>query len=231
MIWGKGSSWFMLGCIRAIPPPSLQVSHLPSCCSLPLHLWYCNLLLLCFLSGNRRHCLPAVRATRVSIFLQWCFHACTCCLLSWQRDLPSDCSLLITTACLCLRVCQLGCCPLLLSLCIHPLLALCLSYCVCVNVCDTLLMLMASTGILLPSCVHLALMRLLMPMPYKTCLVKRCTDAVADVASGKSFMELKTEPAVVDTDGLTKQASSKGGQGGLREAVSPTRDCMAQALR
>ncbi len=70
-----------------------------------------------------------------------------------------------------------------------------------------------------------------MPMPYKTCLVKRCTDAVADVASGKSFMELKTEPAVVDTDGLTKQASSKGGQGGLREAVSPTRDCMAQALR
>ncbi|KAL0046062.1 hypothetical protein WJX82_001340 [Trebouxia sp. C0006] len=38
-----------------------------------------------------------------------------------------------------------------------------------------------------------------------------------------------------DTDGFTKQAaagtpSSKGGQGGLGEAISPTRDCMAQAL-
>ncbi|DBB15423.1 TPA: hypothetical protein ACH3X3_003654 [Trebouxia sp. C0006] len=45
------------------------------------------------------------------------------------------------------------------------------------------------------------------------------------------FMQL---PA--DTDGFTKQAaagtpSSKGGQGGLGEAISPTRDCMAQALR
>ncbi len=51
-------------------------------------------------------------------------------------------------------------------------------------------------------------------------------------------MSLKAEPIVhmADTDGFTKQAaagapSSKGGQGGLREAVSPTRDRMAQALR
>lgn len=58
----------------------------------------------------------------------------------------------------------------------------------------------------------------------------------AEVASGKSFMDLKAEPAVADTDGFTKQAAAgspsiKGGQGGLREAVSPTRDRMAQALR
>ncbi|KAL0019019.1 hypothetical protein WJX77_011438 [Trebouxia sp. C0004] len=58
----------------------------------------------------------------------------------------------------------------------------------------------------------------------------------AEAASGKTFMDLKAEPAVADTDGFTKQAaagspSSKGGQGGLREAVSPTRDRMAQALR
>ena len=49
-------------------------------------------------------------------------------------------------------------------------------------------------------------------------------------------MDLKAEPAVADADGFTKQAaagspSSKGGQGGLREAFSPTRDRMAQALR
>ncbi|KAL0046368.1 hypothetical protein WJX82_010459 [Trebouxia sp. C0006] len=58
----------------------------------------------------------------------------------------------------------------------------------------------------------------------------------AEAVSGRSFMDLKAEPAVADTDGFTKQAaagslSSKGGQGGLREAVSPTRDHMAQALR
>ncbi len=49
-------------------------------------------------------------------------------------------------------------------------------------------------------------------------------------------MDLKAEPAVADTDGFTKQAaagspSTKGGQGALREAVSPSRDRMAQALR
>ncbi len=49
-------------------------------------------------------------------------------------------------------------------------------------------------------------------------------------------MDLKAEPGVADTDNFTKQAaaglpSTKGVQGGLREAVSPTRDRMAQALR
>ncbi|KAL0032765.1 hypothetical protein WJX79_008776 [Trebouxia sp. C0005] len=57
-----------------------------------------------------------------------------------------------------------------------------------------------------------------------------------EAASGKSFMDLKAEPAVADTHGFAKQAgagspSGKGVQGGLREAVSPTRDRMAQALR
>ena len=75
-----------------------------------------------------------------------------------------------------------------------------------------------------------------MPMLCQICLVKRCTGADAEAVSGKSFMDLKAEPAVADTDGFTKQAaagslSSKGGQGGLREAFSPTRDHMAQALR
>lgn len=60
----------------------------------------------------------------------------------------------------------------------------------------------------------------------------------AETASGKSFMDLKAEPAVhmADTDGFTKQAAAgsptrKGGQEGLREEVSPTRHRMAQALR
>ncbi len=71
---------------------------------------------------------------------------------------------------------------------------------------------------------------------HQICLVKRCSNADAEAASGKSFMDLKAEPAVADADGFTKQAaagspSSKGGQGGLREAFSPTRDRMAQALR
>ncbi len=68
--------------------------------------------------------------------------------------------------------------------------------------------------------------------------VRTCIHADAEAASGKMFMSLKAEPIVhmADTDGFTKQAaagapSSKGGQGGLREAVSPTRDRMAQALR
>jgi len=68
--------------------------------------------------------------------------------------------------------------------------------------------------------------------------VKTCVHADAQAASGKMFMSLKAEPVVhiADTDGFTKQAaagtpSSKGGQGGLGEAISPTRDCMAQALR
>jgi hypothetical protein len=66
--------------------------------------------------------------------------------------------------------------------------------------------------------------------------VETCNHADAEAASGKSFMDLKAEPGVADTDNFTKQAaaglpSTKGVQGGLREAVSPTRDRMAQALR
>ena len=82
------------------------------------------------------------------------------------------------------------------------------------------------------SCTHEAAA----PRLFYLRLVQRCTHADAEVASGKSFMDLKAEPAVADTDGFTKQAAAgspsiKGGQGGLREAVSPTRDRMAQALR
>ncbi len=83
---------------------------------------------------------------------------------------------------------------------------------------------------------HLALMRLLFPALHQISLVQRCLYADAEAESGKSFMDLKAEPAVADTDGFIKQAAagsppSKGVQGGLREAVSPTRDRMAQALR
>ncbi len=52
--------------------------------------------------------------------------------------------------------------------------------------------------------------------------VETCNHADAEAASGKSFMDLKAEPGVADTDNFTKQAaagspSTKGGQGGLRD--------------
>ncbi len=68
---------------------------------------------------NVRHCLPTVWAVRVIVFLQCCLHMLP---FMWQPALPSDCSLVITTVCACLSVCQLGPCPLLLQS-LHPPIA------------------------------------------------------------------------------------------------------------
>jgi len=126
----------VLSGIRVIPPPSLQV--FPSCLLLLVASVSVATPFVAFVLSFQEMgdivCLQAV--------------ACTCCLLPCQPDLPSDCSLVIATGCVCVMsdLC-VSAGPLPSSASVSA--STNCWPCVCHTVCNTRLMLMAYSGTVL----------------------------------------------------------------------------------